>query len=68
MKNIISKVFLLSVTVGGSFQLASAQYRNTTAQEDPAYVKVIQERVAKIVEPLHLKDAARQQNVQQAVA
>ena len=55
------------MVAGSSFQFVSAQYTNTTAQEDPAYVKVIQQRVAKIVEPLHLKNAARQQKVQRVI-
>lgn len=67
MKKIITSLVLCSVVAGGVFQVASAQYRNTTAEEDPAYVKVIQERVAKIVAPLHLTDAASKQKVQRVI-
>lgn len=67
MKKVILRFLILSVAVGGSFQWASAQYRNTTAQEDPGYVKVIQGRVAKIVEPLQLKNSAKQQQVQRVI-
>ncbi|UAY56199.1 DUF3826 domain-containing protein [Arachidicoccus terrestris] len=67
MRSIISKLFLCSVVAGGSLQVVSAQFTNTTAQEDPAYVKVIQGRVAKIVEPLHLKDAAKVQKVSRVI-
>lgn len=68
MKTTLSKIFFLAVLLGfGVCQTIRAQYRNTTAQEDPAYAKVIQERVAKIVAPLALKDAAKQKKVQRVV-
>lgn len=66
MKKAISKLLILSVAAGVSFQWASAQYTNTTAQEDPAYVKVIEERVAKIVAPLQLNEA-KQKQVQRVI-
>lgn len=68
MKTIVSKIFFLAVILGvGISQTIHAQYQNTTAQEDPAYAKVIQERVAKIVAPLALKDAAKKQKVQRVI-
>lgn len=68
MKTNLSKIFFLAVILGIGFcQTTRAQYKNTTAQEDPAYAKAIQERVAKIVAPLALKDAAKQKKVQRVV-
>lgn len=68
MKITLSKIFFLAAVMGlGLCQSVRAQYKNTTSQEDPAYAKVIQERVAKIVAPLALKDAAKQKKVQRVV-
>jgi len=67
MKKGISTLFLLSVTLIGFSQWAGAQYQNTTAQQDPAYAKVIQGRVAKIVEPLHLKSKDKEAQVERVV-
>lgn len=67
MNKIIGKLFLGVVILGGSFQMTQAQYKNTTAQEDPAYVKVIQGRVAKIVGPLALDHKDKQQKVQRVI-
>ena len=67
MKKNLSKLFLLSMAIGSFCQQAGAQYQNTTAREDPAYAKVIQQRVSKIVEPLHLKSRDKAQKVQRVI-
>ena len=67
MSNILSKILVLGVTAAGSITAANAQYINTTAQENPEYVKVIQGRVAKIVKPLNISDGAKQQQVSRVI-
>lgn len=66
MKTIAGKI-ILWVTLLAGWQMGQAQYRNTTATEDPAYVQVIQKRVAKIVAPLKLKDAQQTAKVQRVI-
>ena len=67
MSNILSKILVLGVTAAGCMQVVNAQYVNTTSIENPEYVKVIQGRVAKIVEPLHISDANKLQKVSRVI-
>ncbi|SDZ93083.1 Protein of unknown function [Arachidicoccus rhizosphaerae] len=67
MKSVVAKLFLLSMAIGGLNQWTNAQNLNTTAKEDPGYVKVIQQRVSKIVEPLHLKNQDKAGKVQRVI-
>lgn len=60
MKTVTGKfIFGALMLVGFCLQQSKAQYKNTTAKEDPAYAQVIQKRVEKIVEPLKLKSAEK---------
>lgn len=47
---------------------ATAQTAATAQSEDPAYVKVTQERADKIVQPMNLTDAAKAARVRDAIA
>ena len=67
MSNILSKILVLGVAATGCLQMVQAQYVNTTAQENPEYVKVIQGRVAKIVQPLKLSDATSREAVARVI-
>lgn len=67
MRKGFSRLILLVVALGATLQFASAQFKSTKAEQDPAYVKVIEQRVAKIVAPLHLTNAAKQQKVQNVI-
>jgi len=67
MKKVFSKLILLGLTLGVTIQSVSAQLSSTKADEDPAYAKVIEQRVAKIVQPLHLTNSATKQKVQMVI-
>lgn len=64
----VAKIFLLTAILAAPQLLSAQEVKLDSAGRDTAYVSTIQKRSAKIVASLGLKDARKQQNVENIVA
>lgn len=64
----IAKIFLITAILAAPQLLSAQEVKLDSAGRDTAYVSTIQKRSAKIVASLGLKDARKQQNVENIVA